>query len=38
MEKYNLAIENGWVVLRYSPAETKKLATMQQIKNVLNIR
>ena len=38
MEKYNLAIENGWVVLRYSPEETKKLATMQQIQNVLKLR
>jgi very-short-patch-repair endonuclease len=38
MEKYNIAIENGWVVLRYSPAETKKTTTFTQIKNVYEIR
>ena len=38
MEKYNIAVENGWVVLRYSPAETKKTSTFEQIKQVLNLR
>jgi very-short-patch-repair endonuclease len=38
MIKYNKAAELGWVVLRYSPAETKKTSTFEQIKNVLNLR
>lgn len=38
MEKYNLAIENGWVVLRYTPSQTKKTETFNQIKKVYAIR
>lgn len=38
MEKYNLAIENGWVVLRYSPQQINKTITFEQIKNVYAIR
>jgi very-short-patch-repair endonuclease len=38
MEKYNIAVENGWVVLRYSPAEIKKTSTFEQIKKVLTLR
>ncbi len=38
MEKYNLAIQNGWVVLRYTPAQTKKTVTFNQIKTVYAIR
>jgi very-short-patch-repair endonuclease len=38
MKKYNIAVELGWVVLRYSPAETKKTSTFSQIKQVYAIR
>ena len=36
MQKYNLAIELGWRVLRYSPDQTNKNETIDQIKKVFN--
>lgn len=38
MEKYNIAAENGWVVLRYSPQQINKTTTFEQIKQVYAIR
>lgn len=38
MEKYNAAIELGWVVLRYTPQQIAKKKYMEQIKNVINFR
>lgn len=37
MEKYNLATEEEWRVLRYTPEQTKKSATLEQIKKVVLI-
>lgn len=34
MEKYNMAIELGWVVLRYTPDQMYKAETYKQIKRV----
>ena len=38
MEKYNTAIELGWVVLRYVPDQKFNEKTIQQIKNTLEVR
>jgi very-short-patch-repair endonuclease len=38
MEKYNTAIELGWVVLRYTPDQLKKTVTLEQIREVLKQR
>lgn len=38
MEKYNAAIELGWVILRYSTEQMKKSETYEQIKRVIKIR
>ena len=34
MEKYNMAVELGWVVLRYTPDQMYKAETYCQIKRV----
>lgn len=38
MEKYNSAVELGWVVLRYSPDQMLKTKTLDQIKKVCENR
>ena len=38
MEKYNAAIELGWVVLRYTPQQIKTQNAIDQIRNVINFR
>ena len=38
MEKYNLAIENGWVVLRYTPEQLNNTSTLDQIIRVYKNR
>jgi very-short-patch-repair endonuclease len=38
MEKYNAAIELGWVVLRYTPQQMGKSSTHEQISNVTKNR
>jgi very-short-patch-repair endonuclease len=38
MEKYNMAIEYGWAVLRYTPDQMNKTKTYEQIKIVLQSR
>lgn len=38
MEKYNSAIELGWVVLRYTPDQIKSQKAIDQIKYVINFR
>ena len=38
MEKYNMAVELGWVVLRYTPDQEFNEKTIQQIKNTLEVR
>lgn len=38
MEKYNLAAELGYVVLRYSPNDLLKSATFEQIKRVYDLQ
>lgn len=38
MEKYNAAIECGWVVLRYSPAQIWHSETHRQIRDVCLFR
>ena len=38
MEKYNMAIELGWVVLRYTPTQLNELSTYLQIKIVCDNR
>lgn len=38
MEKYNMAIELGWVVLRYTPDQMYKAETYKQIKRVCDGR
>jgi very-short-patch-repair endonuclease len=38
MEKYNLATENGWSILRYSPMQILKTETLEQIKRTLQHR
>lgn len=35
MEKYNLATEEGWRVLRYTLGQTMKSATLEQIKKTI---
>lgn len=35
MEKYNAAIELGWVVLRYTPTQTNESKTFEQVKRIL---
>jgi len=37
MEKYNLLTELGWRVLRYTTDKLNKSATLEQIKNTINI-
>jgi len=38
MEKYNKAVELGWVVLRYTPQQMDEFATWEQIKKVVSQR
>jgi len=38
MEKYNAAIELGWVILRYSTEQMKKTETYEQIGRVIENR
>jgi hypothetical protein len=38
MEKYNAAIELGWVVLRYTPYQKFYVTTIEQIKAVAQMR
>jgi very-short-patch-repair endonuclease len=38
MEKYNKAVELGWVVLRYTPKQVEEILTHEQIKNVIIMR
>jgi len=38
MEKYNKAVELGWVVLRYTPQQIEEILTHEQIKNVISTR
>lgn len=38
MEKYNAAVELGWVVLRYTPQSIKKSVNLQQIRTVIKNR
>jgi len=38
MEKYNKAVELGWVVLRYTPQQIDEILTYEQIKKVVSER
>jgi len=38
MEKYNKAVELGWVVLRYTPQQIEEILTNEQIKKVISER
>jgi hypothetical protein len=38
MEKYNKAVELGWVILRYTPQQIEELLTHEQIKKVIMTR
>ena len=38
MQKYNAAIELGWVVLRYTPSQINEADTYRQIKRVCDGR
>ena len=38
MEKYNMAIELGWVVLRYTPTKLNESKTYEQIKRVIKTK
>ena len=38
MGKYNMAVELGWVVLRYTPSQLNELGTYFQIKRVCDSR
>jgi very-short-patch-repair endonuclease len=35
MEKYNMAIELGWTLLRYTPGQKLKYSTIEQVRTVL---
>ena len=38
MEKINAAIEQGWVVLQYTPSQQNETGTFEQIKKVTMMR
>lgn len=38
MIKYNAATELGWSILRYTPDQTKKTATFEQIKRLISLK
>lgn len=38
MEKYNRAIELGWLLLRYTPDQRYNAATIEQIRSVIRLR